>query len=198
LHGVCAHFHYDLVSYGKVLKDRKAFLMRMFEQHGIREERRGLMLAMAMIETAHLSPKEIDHSKDYFKDKSANASIFNLNLHMLQELGYPIDDKNIEEVLRKLNDDAGLPMVVGLLNQAFESDWKVVGTLCWVRGGETAFKDHSKFEAHQYLRAVATSLRLMDKDPLLLVDDRRIQMNVHHQTHNPQPPASGNSAAARH
>jgi hypothetical protein len=175
--------------------------MRTFERAGIREERRALMLAMAQIEAYLLEPKQIDHSKDDFPDKSENVSVFNLNEDMLIELGYRLDasanEKKYRELIRELNNDGALPMVVGLLNQAFDK-WGVVKTLCFVRGGRKAFKDGKSYDAHNYLKAVATSLRLMDEDPGWLVDDRRIEMTVVHQTHQPKATVAGTSATARH
>src|ERR1700733_9794950 len=145
LHGVSSHFPYKLVSKGKVLENRKAFVMGVFERCGIREERRGLMLAMAMIENELLVSEKIDHSKDNFADKSANTSIFNLNEDMLRELGYKSYEADYGKVIRELNDDGALPTVVGLLNQAFDK-WTVVKTLHWLRGGYSTFIDDKSYD----------------------------------------------------
>src|SRR5262249_23139559 len=48
-----ANCAYKITSYGHALKQNKGLLNKAFDDHNIADERRALMLAMAMIETNH-------------------------------------------------------------------------------------------------------------------------------------------------
>ena len=179
---------YRLRSYAPELSANKARLVAAFEARRIVEGRRILMMAMAMIETTHLSPRQRDDSKDDFDDGSANASIFNLNEDMIRRLGGP---QNIHS-LDPLN---ALPQVVALINRAIDlADWGitpnagvpasgVTAMLDFVRGGSTTYRDGTSYDAAGYRRAVATAMHVISNDMALMTDDRRVEMNVAHQTH---------------
>ncbi len=181
-----ATFPYRIVSYGSLLRSNKALLLQAFAVSNIRDERRALMMAMAMIETDHLSSGERDCTKDSRTDGSANASIFNLNEHMLRELGY-------QGNIHSLDPLTALPQVVTLIDRAIgKTNWSitpnpgvsvsgVTAVLNFVRGGAAAYKDGVSYDAANYRNAVATALKLISDDYSLMSDDRRIEMNVAHQ-----------------
>lgn len=147
--------------------------MRAFNALALKDERRALMMAMAMIETLHLSPGERDKTKDKNTDKSANASIFNLSEDMLNQLGYYGD-------IHLLDPLAALLAVVGLINRGIDL-WGVTRMLNFVRGGRTAFNDGMSYGAAEYRNAVATILKLIDMSPTLMSDDRRVEIDVPHK-----------------
>lgn len=181
-----ASYPYRIESYGSLLRSNKALLLQAFAVHNIREERRALMMAMAMIETTHLLPNERDAKKDNRTDGSANASIFNLNEDMLRRLGY-------QGNIHLLDPLAALPQVVTLIDRAIDkTNWGitpnqgvsasgVTAMLNFVRGGADAYKDGVSWDARNYRNAVATALKLISGDPSLMSDDRRITMNVRYQ-----------------
>jgi len=167
-----ANCTYKITSYGAALKGNKAHLNNAFRERTVRDERRALMMAMAMIETNTMSPHERDASKDKKTDKSANASIFNLSEDLLNELGHGGD-------IKLLNPLARLPEVVGLIDKGI-SKLGVVRLLDFVRGGRTAFNDHKSYGVEGYRNAVATILKLIDMFPSLMHDDRRVEIAVPH------------------
>lgn len=168
-----ANRNYRITSHGAELQCNKELLLRAFNARSIRDDRRVLMMAMAMIETNHLSPNERDASKDNRTDGSANASIFNLSEDMLRQLGY-WGDIHLLDPLQRLSD------VVGLINNGINT-WGVTRLLNFVRGGRTAFNDGVSYDAAGYRNAVATTIRVIDMDPSLMRDDRRVEINVPHQ-----------------
>lgn len=188
LHGIAktllpleaATYPYKIHHFGPELSRNKQLLNRAFDARGIPKERRALMTVMAMIETDHLAPRERDWEKDSYPDGSANASIFNLNEHLLRELGYRGN-------IHQLDPLDALPETVGLINKGFDT-WGVAKTLNFVRGGQDSVNDPTKWDAPNYRRAVATGLRLIEESPALLVDDRRIVMDVKYVDHLKSPP----------
>jgi hypothetical protein len=168
-----ANCNYKITSYGSALKNNKERLVKAFDVCAIREERRVLMMAMAMIETNTMSPSERDSTKDKNTDKSANASIFNLSEDMLNELGY-VDD------IHQLDPLESLPKVVELINKGIDT-WGVTRMLNFVRGGRTAFVDGVSYDAKGYRNAVATILKVISESASLMNDNRRVEINVPHQ-----------------
>jgi hypothetical protein len=164
---------YKLPDYGAKLKRNKALLNRAARDGKLRDERRVLLLVMAMIETQHLSPDERDTSKDKKTDGSANATIFNLSEDLLRQLGY-------RGTIRALDPLERLPDVVSLIDKGIDL-WNVSSFLDFVRGGRTAFNDHKSYRAGEYRTGVATGLWVIDMNPALIDDSRRIEMNVSHQ-----------------
>jgi len=173
LPGMPASRQYKIQPYGATLKMNKGQLLRAFDARGIRDERRALMVAMAMIETNTMSPSERDATKDKNTDKSANASIFNLSEDMINQLGY-------QGNIHQLDSLASLPDVVGLINKGIDL-WTVTRMLNFVRGGSKAFADGASYGAADYRNAVATILKVIDMFPALMSDDRRVEIPVKHQ-----------------
>ncbi|MGE5345473.1 MAG: hypothetical protein ACM3JH_05915 [Acidithiobacillales bacterium] len=163
---------FRIVSYGNALRANKRQLRNAFEVSRIGDERRALMMAMAMIETTTLTPSLRDADKDRRTDRAANASIFNLNEDLLRQLGYEGD-------IHLLDPLSALPDVVTLISKGVDT-WGVTRLLNFVRGGRTAFNDGVSFGAADYRNAVATGLRNIDRYPSLMWDDRRVEMNVPH------------------
>ena len=168
-----ANCSYKISSYGAVLKGNKQLLHNAFKARAIRNERRALMMAMAMIETNSFLPSQRDPKKDQNVDKSANASIFNLNEEFLNKTGY-------QGNIHLLDPLTSLPIVVGLIDKGINM-WGVTSMLNFVRGGSTAFADGVSYDAVGYRNAVATILMLIDKFPSLMYDDRRVDINVKYQ-----------------
>jgi hypothetical protein len=160
-------------SYGPALVAGKARVNAASLAIKLPPERRALMIAMAMIETNHLDYAERDKSKDHDKKGAANVSLFNINMDLLRELGCVLTPST-------LNLPNTLSTTMIHMNQGIDW-WGIYGFLDFVRGGRKAFKDHQSYGATDYRRAVATALTLIDGDPALLSDDRRIEMNVPHQ-----------------
>lgn len=163
---------YKITSYGAALKRNKERLVKAFALHSLREERRALLMAMAMIETNTMSPSERDASKDNRTDKSANASIFNLSEDMLNELGF-------QGNIHMLDPLESLPKVVGLIHKGIDL-WGVTRLLNFVRGGRTAFKDGVSYGAAEYRNAVATILKVIESSSFVMNDDRRVEVYVPH------------------
>lgn len=168
-----ANCDYKIKSYGNVLKNNKDRLLKSFDVCAIRDERRVLMVAMAMIETNTMSPSERDTTKDKNTDKSANASIFNLSEDMINELGYNGD-------IHLLDPLESLPKVVGLINKGI-NNWGVTRMLNFVRGGRTAFNDGVSYGAADYRNAVATILKVIGNSLSLMNNGRRVEIYVPHQ-----------------
>lgn len=129
-----------------------------------------LLVAMAMIETNHMCPTERDATKDCNTDGSANVSIFNLSVDLVQCAGFEGD-------VCCLNDD--LVQAVQVLAAAMQK-WGVLPTLDFVRGGRTGFEDHVSYGCADYRRTVATVLARIDQDPALMTDDRRVEVDLVH------------------
>ena len=168
-----ANCDYKITSYGNALRRHKERLLKAFDVCAIRDERRALIVAMAMIETNTMSPDERDTTKDKNTDKSANASIFNLSEDMINELGYVGDIHHLDPL-------SSLPELVGLINKGVEK-WGVTRMLNFVRGGRTAFNDGVSYGAAGYRNAVATILKVIDSNSPLMSDDRRVEIYVPHQ-----------------
>ncbi|OLE54621.1 MAG: hypothetical protein AUG51_07500 [Acidobacteria bacterium 13_1_20CM_3_53_8] len=164
---------YKITSYGAALKGNKQQLLNAFHVRAIRNERRALMMAMAMIETNTMSPSQRDTTKDTNTDMSANASIFNLSEDMLNHLGY-------QGNIHLLDTLTSLPDVVGLIDKGINM-WGVTRMLNFVRGGRKAFNDGVSYGAMDYRNAVATILKVIDMFPSLMSDDRRVEIYVSHQ-----------------
>lgn len=165
-----ANHDYKLPSYGPVLKANKSLLGVAMAARTISPERRALMISMAMIETHHLSPSERDAKKDSRTDGAANATIFNLSEDLLRQVGYSGNIHALDPLARRSD-------VVGCLDKGINM-WGVRRFLDFVRGGRDAFNDGKSYGADDYRCAVATALKLIDADPTLLSDDRRVEMDV--------------------
>jgi hypothetical protein len=164
---------YKIRRYGSALQGNKERLLRACNALALPDERRALLMAMAMIETLHLSPDERDKSKDKNPDKSANASIFNLSEDMLNQLGYHGD-------IHLLDPLTSLQAVVGLISKGIDK-WGVSRMLNFVRGGRKGFDTGEAFGAADYRNAVATILKVIDMSPDLMSDDRRVAIYVPHK-----------------
>lgn len=163
---------YKLTSYGIPLRTGKAKLNAAFGKCKPTQPQRYLFLAMGMLETNTLSAQYRDASKDNTKDGSANVSLFNLSVDMVQRLNYT---KNPQ----LLNDANNLPDVVCLLQRGVLR-WGVSRMLNFVRGGYTAFIDGKSYGAQDYRDTIKTIVSVLDKDAKLLYDDRRVEIYLQH------------------
>lgn len=130
-----------------------------------------LLIAMAMVETTTLSSADRDASKDTRGD-AANVSLFNLSLDLVKCLGYTEDPWIF-------NDAKNLSELTQLLWGGMQK-WGVHALLNFVRGGRTGFQDHHSYDCAGYRRTIATMLKLIDADPSLLTDNRRIEIELRH------------------
>lgn len=166
-----ANTTYNLVSYGPELKANKAKLIAAMEKAGTCLKHRPLFMAMAMIETKHISIEQRDETKDNNTDGSANVSVFNLSHDIVQRLGYtnPL----------KLNDEANLTDAIKIIQKGI-TRWGLTRFLNFVRGGYTAFQDGVSYGAWDFRNAVATAVKVIRENPQLMTDDRRVEMQVDH------------------
>jgi hypothetical protein len=169
LPGVPGDKPYKITSYGSELRQHKKDLHGAFAVCKTPQPHQALFLAMAMIETNTMSIRDRDVIKDQTDNGSANMSIFNLNIDMLIRLGYAHP--------WKLNDPAHLSEAVCLLQKGIKK-WGLIRTLNFVRGGYTAWQDGVSYDVWGYRRALATILKLMDAEPAILKDDRRVEIIV--------------------
>ncbi len=146
--------------------------MVALREAGATAPEQALVLAIAMQETTFMTIDEIDRSKD--NTPSANVSILNINFDMLQELGYGAKDFG-----SPLNDPRQLVVAVSYMIKGFRT-WTVPRTLNFHRGGRTAFNDSISFGASEYRNSIATIYAQIRKDPSLLEDGRRVEVDVPH------------------
>jgi hypothetical protein len=163
---------YKLTSYGAPLRTGKAKLNLAFAKCNATQPQRYLFTAMGMLETNTLSTASRDASKDNTTDGSANVSLFNLSVDMVQRLNYT---KNP----RLLNDPKNLPDAVCLLQRG-ALKWGVPRMLNFVRGGYTAFVDGRSYGAQEYRSTIKTIVSVFDKDARLMYDDRRVEVFLNH------------------
>lgn len=174
--GVPGDLQYKLVDYGRELSDAKGDLHRACIVNKVPPIRQALFTAMAMIETTHLKIEQRDKSKDR-NASSANVSIFNLSADLVAHLAHARGDSGYTP--SDLNKGGMLIETVSLLDTGARV-WGITPLLDFVRGGRTAFVDGESFGAKQYRNAVKSALRAIDKDPRLLTDSRRVEMQVQH------------------
>lgn len=178
LPGVPTNMRYELTSYGPVLAYNKARLVSAFDTCITPPAQRRLFMAMAMLETNTLTDAERDASKDDTTDGSANVSLFNLNVDMIRRLNDDpdrLDDGNARS----------LALTVCLLQKGIK-DWGVIGLLNFVRGGFTGFASGNSTAASNvygikdYRKTVASIMSAIDKRPVLMRDDRRVEIFLEH------------------
>lgn len=164
---------YSVQSYGTKLQRNKASLVAAF-QCGTPTHcsMLSLMMAMAMVETTTLSVSDRDCSKDGSTNRSANCSLFNLSEDLLTHIGFSgrFEDLNVA---------SNLPMVVEQIKRGVRK-LGVKGFLNFVRGGRTGFLDGVSYGVKEYRSTIATILSVMDQQPALLTDDRRVDINLQH------------------
>jgi hypothetical protein len=163
---------FKITDYGEKLRSNKRSLLKALSEVGASAEETALIVAVAMQETTYMSTSEIDRSKD--NTPAANISILNINYDMVQQLGYAESDFGVQ-----LNDPNKLGTAASFLLKGFKI-WTAVRTLNFHRGGRTAFKDGVSFGAVEYRNSIATIYAQIAKDPTLLEDGRRIEVDVPH------------------
>jgi len=154
------------------MRKNKAALNIAFQKCKVPPSHRALLLAMGMIETNAVDVNSRDKGKDDNKDGSANVSIFNLSHDLVQRLGY---SKNPVS----LNDPNNLAEAVQLLEKGFNT-WGIKKVCAYVRGGATGASDMKSYGVDAYLQTVATILKVIQKDKVLLVDERRVEIYLEH------------------
>ena len=164
------NLHYKKNSYGKTLHENKLKLKHSFNQLSLPDEKRILFLAMAMIETTHLTSDQRDRSKD--NTSSENISLWILSVDMVKCLGY-------QDNPQKLNSSDEIKTVINLLDKAVKI-WNVDALLNFVRGGRRGFSDGVSYGCRDYRNTVATICNLICRDRGLMEDSLRIEIDLYH------------------
>jgi hypothetical protein len=163
---------FSISSYGSILQGNKRKLNEAFVKCRTTPPHRALFVAMAMVETNTMSITERDASKDGRKDGAANVSIFNLSEDLVVRIGYA-------KPPRTLNDPKTLPEAVCLLQDGIKK-FGLVPLLNFVRGGYTGWVTGTAYGTGDYRRTVASILKVIDAQPKLLTDDRRVEIYLKH------------------
>jgi hypothetical protein len=166
-----ANAAYQISNYGDALRGNKINFANAADNAGATGQEKALIIAMAMQETTLMDISQHDSSKD--GTSSANLSILNMNLDMVQMLGYARGDGGAY-----LNDPAHLEEAVGYLIRGFRT-WGIERTLNFQRGGRPAFNDGVSSGAADYRSAIATIYNQIAKDPSLESDGRRVEINLY-------------------
>ncbi|MCX6106317.1 MAG: hypothetical protein NTY08_10860 [Proteobacteria bacterium] len=161
---------YQVSNYGGSLQGNKARLAAAADSAGANMQEKALIIAIAMQETTYMRGSERDGSKD--GTSSANISILNMNIDMVQMLGYSRGDGGAY-----LNSDEHLSEAVSYLLKAFRT-WGVERTLNFQRGGRNAFNDGVSYGAGDYRNSIATIYNKIAQDQALLTDGRRVEVNL--------------------
>lgn len=169
-----AGLKYSVSSYGNQLESNKASLKKAFIALNLGTDTGlfALMTSMAMLETTSMSVSDRDSSKDKTLNGSANYSMFNLSEDLLLYIGF---DGNLQD----LNCASKLSLVVQQISIGIHK----LGTerfLNFVRGGRKGFLDGTSYGVNEYRSTIATILSVIDKDPSLLTDCRRVNINLAH------------------
>lgn len=167
-----ANCNYSISSYGDVLKVNKKRILDACKHKCIKPNIHALFIAMAMLETTLMTSQQRDATKDLRTDGSMNVSLFNISIDMIKRLGY-------NEDILKLNDDNNIHIVLELLQKGI-NQWGIIKLLNYVRGGYTAFIDGCSYDVWNYRNTIATVIRVIDANPLLLTDDRRVDIFLKH------------------
>jgi hypothetical protein len=157
-------------NYGGSLQGNKARLASAADSAGANMQEKALIIAIAMQETTYMRGSERDGSKD--GTPSANISILNMNIDMVQMLGYSRGDGGAY-----LNSDERLSEAVSYLLKAFRT-WGIERTLNFQRGGRNAFNDGVSYGAGDYRNSIATIYNKIAQDQALLTDGRRVEVNL--------------------
>lgn len=170
LPGIPTNATFQVHTYGRVLADNKARLLAGMDACGTPPAQKTLFMAMAMVETNTMSIHERDVSKDNRTDGGANVSIFNLNVDMIRRLGYRGD-------VRRLNDPARVSEAVCLMRKGI-AEWGVLRMLAFVRGGYQGWVTGTAFGVRDFHRTVATIMSVIDWQPALMRDGRRVAVDL--------------------
>jgi len=127
-----------------------------------------LMLAIAMLETNTMDPDQRDTGKS---GMSENFSLWNMNRDYLSRLPGGVD--------YEMNKWSGLDIAVNRLKAGLNK-WGVNDFLNFHRGGATGLADGVSYGCQDYRNAMASMVRILDNNPDLMDDARRIDMVVGH------------------
>lgn len=163
---------YAISSYGPLLQGNKQLLASACAGMHVRAADLALMTAMAMQESTTMSVCDRDRTKDCLENGSANFSMFNLSADLLTYIGFT-------GRLSDLNVASNLPLVVAQILIGVKK-LGLTSFLNFVRGGRTGFTDGVSYGAGEYRSTIATILRVLDLDPALLTDGRRVEIKLAH------------------
>lgn len=161
---------FQISNYGGSLQGNKSRLAAAADSAGANMQEKALIIAIAMQETTYMRGSERDANKD--GTSSANISILNMNIDMVQMLGYTRGDGGAY-----LNSDERLSEAATYLLKAFRT-WGIERTLNFQRGGRTAFNDGTSYGARDYRNSIATIYNKIAQDQALMSDGRRVEVNL--------------------
>lgn len=165
--------NYTLSDYGNELIYNKAKLINAFNNVSLYDNNiRALIMSMAMLETNTLNTTSRDTSKDKNTDGSTNVSLFNLNVDMIQSLGYNYTNEY-------MNDPDNLDSVINIIIRAFMT-WGFDKTLNFVRGGRKGFVDSKSYGSEDYRNTIVSIMNAILKDQDLMHDSRRVEIYLNH------------------
>ena len=165
-----ANARFQVSNYGAELQGNKARVAAAADRAGANMQEKALIIAIAMQETTFMRGNERDANKD--GTQSANVSLLNMNIDMIQMLGYTRGDGGAY-----LNSDERLSEAASYLVKAFRT-WGIERTLNFQRGGRTAFNDGTSYGAADYRNSIATIYNKIAQDQAFLSDGRRIEVNL--------------------
>ena len=168
---------YSINNYGQELQTNKWRVRKAYDEVGVNDDARILLLACAFQETQHMSADERDAGKDDSKNGASNWSLWNLNEDMLSELGFDGGERG--ENFPSLNYHENLPEVVRLMLRGVQR-WGAFRYLCFVRGGRTGFNDGVSYGIPEFVDGISTIMRVISEDRDLLWDGRRVDMSTAH------------------
>lgn len=157
-----------LKSYGSSYKSNKAKVMSALKKAGFSKAQQVLFLAIAMLETNTMDPAQRDTGK---KGLSTNYSLWNVCLDMIQMAG--------KKASADLNTWKGLNKMAALL-KAMLKKYGVNPFLNFLRGGRDGYRTTTAYGCQGYRSAIASMVRIIDQNPSLLTDDRRIDLSEAH------------------
>lgn len=155
-----------LKSYGASYAANKAKVVQALQGAGLSSAEVRLLLAIGMLETNTFDPQSRDTSKT---GASTNWSAFNID--MLERAG--VTD------YQSFNSMSALAQVARGLKQLL-TRYGVDGFLNYLRGGYTGWQTTTAYGCVDYRNAIASMVRIIDENPSLITDDRRIDMVVAH------------------
>ena len=157
-----------LKSYGSKYKANKAKVMSALKKAGFSKAQQVLFLAIAMLETNTMDPAQRDTGKT---GASTNYSLWNVCRDMIEYAG--------KKATADLNTWKGVNKMAALL-RALLKKYGVNPFLNFLRGGRDGFRTTTAYGCVGYRNAIASMVRIIDQNPSLLTDDRRIDMSEEH------------------
>jgi hypothetical protein len=189
--GKCSDARPNVYGQPQILANKTQFV-RVMRSKGLSQQLQGFLLAFAMIETGTLTVRERDALKDW-QSGAENFTLFNINTSMINDTlaKDPELAGRVGPLLpppqSKLNEDsdAGISLAIDVVLKGIE----VFGMdkyVSYLRGGVTLFNDNTDYRNDSfggfYVRVFKCGFskiaEMIESDPSLLVDDRRVALCI--------------------